>query len=180
MTTGDPGTDVSVTNSGTEEEAVLDFVIPRGMPGSAGTPEVLATVDTTTQPTTANGALVFNETPLVSGTAITHTAGSPDIEINQDGIYQATFTGTVLIDPGTTIPSSILTRLTLNKTAVTGAAARHTFTASAEVVSVSFSVPFQVTGAGTLEVTVSEAGFSFQDASLTVFRLGDSTNIRTA
>ncbi|MCD7993526.1 MAG: spore surface glycoprotein BclB [Clostridia bacterium] len=177
--TGDPGTEASVTNSGTTEEAVLDFVIPRGEPGGGGAPEVLATVDTTVQPTSANGALVFNETPLVSGTAITHTPGTSDVQINQTGIYQAFFTGTVMIDAGTTIPSTLTVQLTLNGTPVTGAVARHTFTASNEEVTLSINAPFPVTGAGTLEVVTSDAGYSFEDASLTVIRLGDSTNIRT-
>lgn len=59
VTTGDPGTEASVTNSGTSEDAVFDFVIPRGEPGGGGAPEVLATVDTTPQPTSANGALIL-------------------------------------------------------------------------------------------------------------------------
>ncbi len=33
VTTGDPGTDASVTNSGTESAATLDFVIPQGNNG---------------------------------------------------------------------------------------------------------------------------------------------------
>ena len=36
VTTGEPGTDASVTNSGTKKEAVLDFVIPRGATGMTG------------------------------------------------------------------------------------------------------------------------------------------------
>ncbi len=40
VTTGDPGTEASVTNSGTSEDAVFDFVIPRGSPGGGGAPEV--------------------------------------------------------------------------------------------------------------------------------------------
>lgn len=35
-TTGEPGTDAMVTNSGTEEHAVLNFTIPRGVTGPAG------------------------------------------------------------------------------------------------------------------------------------------------
>ena len=35
-TTGEPGTNASVTNSGTSSDAVLDFVIPRGLQGPAG------------------------------------------------------------------------------------------------------------------------------------------------
>lgn len=179
VTTCDPGTEATVTNSGTTEEAVFDFVIPRGKPGGGGAPEVLATVDTITQPTSANGALIFNETPLVSGTAITHTAGSPDVPITQTGIYQAFFTGTALIDEGTTIPSTLTVRLTLNETPITGAVARHTFTASNEEVTLSINAPFPVTGTGTLKVVTRDAGYSFENASLTIIRLGDSTNIRT-
>lgn len=179
VTTGDPGTEATVTNSGTTEEAVFDFVIPRGKPGGGGAPEVLATVDTITQPTSANGALIFNETPLVSGTSITHTAGSPDVPITQTGIYQAFFTGTALIAEGTTIPSTLTVRLTLNETPITGAVARHTFTVSNEEVTLSINAPFPVTGPGTLKVVTRDAGYSFENASLTIIRLGDSTNIRT-
>ena len=47
--TGDPGTDAQVINSGNENDAIFDFVIPRGEPGGGGTPDVLATVDSTDQ-----------------------------------------------------------------------------------------------------------------------------------
>lgn len=36
VTTGEPGTDAIVTNSGTENAAVLDFTIPRGETGAVG------------------------------------------------------------------------------------------------------------------------------------------------
>lgn len=36
VTTGEAGTDASVTNSGTESAAVLDFVIPKGAAGTNG------------------------------------------------------------------------------------------------------------------------------------------------
>lgn len=35
-TTGDPGTEASVTNSGTTEDAILDFTIPQGPTGPTG------------------------------------------------------------------------------------------------------------------------------------------------
>lgn len=44
-----------------------------------GTPDVLATVDNTNQTTTAGSVLTFNATPLVTGNAITRTAGSTDV-----------------------------------------------------------------------------------------------------
>ena len=36
MTTGEPGTDAAVTNTGTSAAAVLNFVIPRGEKGETG------------------------------------------------------------------------------------------------------------------------------------------------
>jgi hypothetical protein len=36
VTTGDPGTDVEITNVGTDTEVILDFVIPRGADGAPG------------------------------------------------------------------------------------------------------------------------------------------------
>ena len=38
VTTGEPGTDAIVANSGTESAAVFDFTIPRGATGAAGAP----------------------------------------------------------------------------------------------------------------------------------------------
>jgi len=43
-TTGDPGTDAEVVNSGTDSAAILDFTIPRGNPGAAGSPGAAATI----------------------------------------------------------------------------------------------------------------------------------------
>ena len=37
VTTGNAGTDAQVTNSGTANAAILDFVIPKGETGAAGT-----------------------------------------------------------------------------------------------------------------------------------------------
>ena len=62
---------------------------------------LLATVDATVQPTAAGKALIFNDTPLVSGNSISHTAGTSNVEINQPGIYQATFHGTASVTAGT-------------------------------------------------------------------------------
>lgn len=164
---------MQVTNSGDENNAVLNFVIPRGEPGG-GTPEVLATVDATAQPTSAGGALVFTDTPLVSGTTLSHSAGSADVVISQTGIYQATFHGAAAVDAGTTIPAELTVRLTLNGTPISGAVAHHTYTASNEVATLPMSVPFEVTAApANLEVIAEPAGFTFSDISFTVARLGN-------
>lgn len=94
--------------------------------------------------------------------------------IHDTGIYQATFHSTVSVSAGTTIPSSITARLYLNGAPVTGAVASHTFTSSTEESSLTFSAAFQVTTVpSTVEVQVSDAGFTFNELALTVIRLGD-------
>ncbi len=179
--TGDPGTPAEVTNSGTEEDAVFDFVIPRGDTGGGGTPDVLATVDPSAQTTTTGGALVFTETPLISGNSITHTAGTTVINITQPGIYQASFHSTASVEPGTSIPASVAVRLFLNGTTVAGGTARHTFSSSSEIATMAFDIPFRVdTVPAEVEVVSTAAGFSFSDIALTVVRLGDATTTSAA
>ena len=61
VTTGPPGTEASVVNTGTENEAVLDFTIPRGEkgnPGSSGgiTVDLIATLEEVKQNETAGMA----------------------------------------------------------------------------------------------------------------------------
>jgi hypothetical protein len=43
--------------------------------------------------------------------SITHRAGTTDVEINENGIYQAAFRSTVMIGSEATIPSSVRVRL---------------------------------------------------------------------
>ncbi|MBS6956809.1 MAG: collagen-like protein [Enterocloster asparagiformis] len=173
VTTGEPGDPAEVTNSGTDENAILDFVIPRGDTGPAGgAPEVLATTDSTGQPSTAGGALIFNDNPLISGTAITHAAGSTDIDIFEPGIYQVSFQSSIAVNTGTAIPSSLTLRAQFINADIPGAVSTHTFTATSEVANMSFNVPFQAAGPGILRITADASGYTFQDIGLTVFRLG--------
>lgn len=62
VTTGAPGSSVVVTNSGTASAAVLDFTIPRGDAGAAGTGATLPT---------ATGA---GQAPVSTGAGTTYTA----------------------------------------------------------------------------------------------------------
>ncbi len=174
--TGEPGTPVQITNSGTDENAVFDFVIPKGDPGGGGKPEVLATSDPSTQTSADNTPLTFPDNPLISGTAITHQAGASDVVINQQGIYQASFQTTVSVPSGTSIPATVTAQLYQNGAPITGASARHTITASNELSTMSFNIPFQVTTTpGEISVIISEAGINFSESTLTIMRLGDTT-----
>ena len=79
-TTGEPGTEALVTNSGTLEDAILDFTIPQGPTGPAG-------LDGATGPTGPQGEPgVDGETPTI--TIGTVTTGEPGTEAS------ASITGT--------------------------------------------------------------------------------------
>lgn len=174
VTTTPPGSDAQVVNVGTDTDAIFEFSIPRGEPGGGGTPEVLATVDSTGQTSSAGSALSFNQIPLVSGSAISHTPGTPDIVINQPGIYQATFQSTVAVNGSTSIPAALEVYLTNNGMQVAGATAAYTFTTSNSLTTLAFSIPFKVDATPVnLQVIANADNFNFQDIALTVFRLGE-------
>ena len=87
-TTGNPGTNASVTNSGTTSAAVLDFTIPRGADGTNGQDGQAATV---TVGSTTTGAAGTNASVTNSGTSsaavlnftIPRGADGQDITITQ-------------------------------------------------------------------------------------------------
>ena len=180
MITGEPGTPAEVINVGTEEDAVFEFIIPRGEPGGGGgTLDVLATTDTSRQSPSAGGALYYGNNPLIAGSAITHQAGSTDVIITQPGVYQATFHSSVSVNPGTAIPAQLRLHLNLDGVQVAGGVASTIFTSSSEQANLSFSVPFLVTNVpATLQVVVDEDGFTFDEIAFTVIRLGDNTSVR--
>ena len=59
--TGDPGTEASVTNSGTETDVILDFVIPEGIAGE--TPNLTIGTVTTGNPGTEAAATITGTAP---------------------------------------------------------------------------------------------------------------------
>ena len=136
--------------------------------------DVLATVDESPQATAVDGAIVFNNTPIVSGTSITHTARSTDIQITQAGIYYVNFHCTVTVDRCTSIPASIRIQLNRDGRPVPGAVSSHMFTASNEMTTMSFNIPFQTVGASTLQVVTDGAGFIINDVALTVVSLRET------
>ena len=104
---------------------------------------MLATVDASTQPSSAGGALVFTDNPLVSGypLPILRVLPSADHPTRHLPSY---LPGTAGPETGTTIPATVLVQLYRDGVPVTGGSARHTFTSSTELATLSFSVPFQV------------------------------------
>ena len=71
---------------------------------------------------------------------------------------------------------SVQVRLTNNGVDVPGAVAIQTFGASDEEANVTFSAPIRVDSVpANLEVIVNDAGYTFEELALNVYRLGDAT-----
>lgn len=177
VTTGDPGTEASVTNSGTDQEAVLDFVIPRGENGGSGTPvELLSAYSTAPQPGTSGSALRFDRNSMIKGDAISHAENSTDFTISEAGIYSAAFHGVVAPAPGVTFPFGLTLYLEENGTGVSGSSTQHSFHTSTETVNMAFTVPVEVTAVpATLKVIADGGSIIYSTISLTLYKIGEST-----
>ena len=145
-------------------------------PAGAASSDVVAATDSTFQTSTAGTPLNFAATALTSGNSLSHTAGAPEVTVNQPGVYQASFHSTVSTGTGAAIPATVTVDLALNGNPLQGASATHTFASSADVSNLSFTVPFQVTSApAALTAVPVQGGFPFGNSSLTVVRLGGAT-----
>ncbi|HJC12793.1 hypothetical protein [Agathobaculum sp.] len=174
MTTGEPGTDAAVTNSGTENAAVFDFVIPRGASGCCAPIQLLSAFSTPPQAGSGQTALVFDRNGLVYGSAVSHANNSPTITINQAGVYTLSFNGGFAPGNYVTFPMNVLTVAKLNGVAVPGAATQQTFHTSGEVDNQSFNVPIAVSSVpATLQIVSTGTSFLYSNIHVSLFRNGD-------
>ena len=177
VTTGDPGSGASVTNSGTPQNAILDFTIPQGATGPTGptTPvSLLSAYSTPAQPGTSGGALVFDQNGTSYGTDISHTAGSSTVTVNTPGVYSVAFHGSFSPVSGATLPQSVGVSLTQNGSVVPGATSQYIFHTSAQTAALSFSTPVAVSSVPTTLQVVGDGGnYQYSTIGLSVNRLGD-------
>lgn len=174
MTTGDPGTDAQVTNSGTPQNAIFDFTIPKGDTGSAAPVSLLSTYSTPAQSGTNGGALVFDQNGLSYGTDISHTAGSSTVTVNQPGVYNVAFHGSFSPVSGANFPQSVGASLEQNGSVVPGATSQYIFHTSAQTAALSFSTPVAVSSApAQLQVVGDGGNYLYSTIGLSVRRLGD-------
>lgn len=174
VTTGDPGTQAAVTNSGTENNAVLDFTIPQGAAGTNPSVQLLSAYSIPAQAGTTSTPLVFDRTGVSYGTAAEHTANSPDFTITQPGVYTLAFSGSFAPGNGAAFPLNVGITAQLGGTDIPGASAQHTFQSASDVASLSFTVPFTVTAApAALQVVGAGTTFLYSDLSATITRNGD-------
>ncbi|MCI6640240.1 MAG: hypothetical protein MSH10_05580 [Pygmaiobacter massiliensis] len=173
MVTGAPGTKAQVTNSGTSQHAVFNFVIPQGEPGSNGIPNLLVAYSVPPQPATQGQALVFDRNASQSGDSISHTNNSSSIQIKRPGYYSISFHAVVSVAGGAALPMSVLLYFSKNGTAVTAAGARHLFLSAQEVVTLSFSQIISVSEPAVFQMVCDGGTILYADTVLTVYRIGD-------
>ena len=173
-TTGAPGTDASVTNTGTESNAVLNFVIPAGATGASAAesrPSVLAVQDTTEQALTENTPVSFAVNLLQSGTDLTHAAGSNQITVETPGIYQAAFTAEVSPTGTATLPLTISLSLEQGTTILETSST--TMTTAEQSNTLAWNIPFTVTAAPeVLQILSDGTDVILNRATLTINKIG--------
>ena len=185
VTTGDPGTQASVTNSGTEQEATLDFVIPQGPTGptgetgptgSAPPADFLNAYSTPPQGADSGSSLIFDRNGDSNGTSVTHALNSSDVVVQQPGFYSVSFNGAVSPVASATFPLSVLLSLEQNGTNVAGAAARSSLQSADQINNMAFSQIVNVTSApATFTVSNTGGPILYSDAAITVSRIGDNS-----
>ena len=174
VTTGEPGTEAAVTNSGTDQDAVLNFTIPRGDTGSAPPLSLLSSYSTPPQPGTSGTALLFDQNGTSYGSDISHTAGSAAFTINTPGVYAVSFHGAMSPASGVTFPLNVTLTLQQNGAAVPGGTALHNFHTSSDTANLALSVPVTVSSApSTLQIMPSGGSFLYSSIGMTVCRLGN-------
>lgn len=174
VTTGEPGTEAAVVNSGTENDAVFDFTIPSGQTGQPPELELLSAFSNPVQSGTSGTALIFDRNGLVYGNAVSHSGNSSVFTVSEPGVYSVEFHGSVGPAAGVDFPLNVLTYLTVNGASVSGAAAQHTFHTSTEMSNVAFSAPVAVSAVpATLKVIGEGGNFLYGSIGITITRLGD-------
>ena len=175
MTTGDPGTDAQVTNSGTPQNAVVDVTIPKGDTGSAPPVSLLSAYSTSAQPGTSGSAMLFDRNGLSYGSDISHTEGSDTFTINNPGVYAVSFQGSIFPVSGANFPQTVSASLQQNGSIVPGATAQYIYHTSSQTASLALTTPVAVTSApSTLQVVLGGGGsYLYGTTGISIYRLGD-------
>ena len=175
MTTGEPGSQAAVTNSGTQQNAVLDFTIPRGDTGSGGQPvNLLSAYSVPSQNGNSGTALIFDRNGLSYGSSISHANNTAAFTIQNPGVYMAAFQGVFNPASGVNFPLSITITLQQDGTSVPGGSVLHTFHTSPDAAVIPITVPVEVSSApSTLQLVGTGGSFQYSGITMTISRLGD-------
>ena len=182
-TTGAPGTNASVTNTGTESNAVLNFVIPAGATGAAGVAGTAATVQVGTTTTGAPGTdaivtntgtesnAVLNFVIPAGATGASAAESRPSVLAVQDTTEQALTENT---------PVSFAVNLLQSGTDLTHAAGSNQITVETPgIYQAAFTAEVSPTGTATLPLTISlslEQGTTILETSSTTMTTAEQSN----
>lgn len=174
VTTGEPGTDVVITNTGTDENAVFNFTIPRGFDGGGTVPlDVLTAYSTPPQVGTENTELIFDRNGTLFGTSIQHAENTSEFTINGSGIYYVSFHGTISPVSGVTFPINILVNLQQDGTIVSGSEVQHTFHTSTENVNVAFSTIITANPNTTFRIVGTGGQYFYSSIGINIYKIAN-------
>ena len=124
----------------------------------------------------ASGAqVIFDRNATQAGTAVSHTQNTAPFTISQTGTYFVHYAATIT-PTSSTFPVSNLTNFTINGQTQSAGTSQIVFSANSPQRTVA-SLLFNVTSVpATLAVVSSGGTFLYSDASLNVFRVGDSSS----
>ena len=185
-TTGDPGTEATVTNVGTNQDAVFNFVIPRGATGATGPIGATgatgptgptgptATIDSIlvdndgTQTVTANSFVDLGETINSTGTSLTFT--EPDtVNLVEPGTYLISYESLISNTAGS--PGDVGASLLINGTVINNAAEYVPATQTQTQINLQHNVT--ITEPATVQIqNASSVSNTYHDLSLSILRLG--------
>ena len=164
----------TVTNSGTAQNSILDFVIPSGQPGNTNPPDFLNAYSTPAQSGTSGSPLIFDRNGASNGSSVSHTTSSANLTVQTPGYYNVSFYGTFSPSTTASLPLSVLLYLQQNGTPVPGAAARHSLLSKNETANIAFSQIVPVTTApSTLQIVQQGGTVLYSDIGVTIQKIGD-------
>ena len=185
-TTGAPGTNASVTNAGTESNAVLNFVIPAGATGTDGATGADGTAATVQVGTTTTGAPGTNASVTNTGTE-SNAVLNFVIPAGATGASAAESRPSVLAVQDTTeqaltenTPVSFAVNLLQSGTDLTHAAGSNQITVETPgIYQAAFTAEVSPTGTATLPLTISlslEQGTTILETSSTTMTTAEQSN----
>ena len=185
-TTGAPGTNASVTNTGTESNAVLNFVIPAGATGANGATGADGTAATVQVGTTTTGTPGTNASVTNTGTE-SNAVLNFVIPAGATGASAAESRPSVLAVQDTTeqaltenTPVSFAVNLLQSGTDLTHAAGSNQITVETPgIYQAAFTAEVSPTGTATLPLTISlslEQGTTILETSSTTMTTAEQSN----
>lgn len=146
---------------------------PTGPTGASAASDLMVAVNDTAQTPEDAAAIPFSENTFLTGTAITHTAGSGVFSLNQTGIYEVSYS-TNLINAEASLPKTVNVGLYLGETRVPGSFTEQTLTAADQTASLSATLAIPVTTVpAEIYLLNGGTGITYNESILYIRRLGD-------